>query len=535
MGIRQGGFLVNSANNADELRALKEKIAALERENSSLKEIIANNQLGASDCFLPLEPPPGPDKEFEKRFIENEGLLKNLFLETLDGIVFWGKCGKIFAANEATCKILGVTLEDLLQYKISDFIYQKDEKYSAMKQIISEKGALREETIFLLPNGKKKLLEFTVKLNAGDGYHMTIVRDVSERHRMEKELRKSEERFRKIFEGSIEGMILWDDDCHYYEINPSGMAKLELKPEDLRERTFRKLFISLGISEELIDEKNEALLRKGRLDGTITLPFEDGRMKHFEYTVKHHLVDSLNLIVFRDITEKVEMEAQLRKSDTLNILGELAAGIAHEIRNPMTALKGFIQLLESSTGDTYSLYFQVITTELQRIDSIINEFLILAKPQAIKYVHTDISKIMKETVDLLTAQAVLHDVQFNTYYSDDLPALRCEPNQLKKVFINIIKNGIEVMPKGGYVTITISQAPGNRIHISIKDEGAGIPPEKVKKLGEPFYTTKERGTGLGLMVSFKIIEEHGGTIEVESEVGHGTTFHVYLPITKGEV
>nr|WP_251030203.1 ATP-binding protein [Bacillus sp. ISL-35] len=530
MGIRQGGFLVGSANGQDDIKALKEKIAALEQENSFLKEIV-NDQQAATDCSLDLDPDDS-HTAFDERFLEDRGLLKSLFREALDGIVFWGKSGQIIAANEATCKIFGLTLDELLKHKISDFIYQKDDKYSEMKKIIKEKGALREEAVFLLPSGEKRLLEFTVKLNAGDGYHMTIVRDASDRYRMEREIRKSEERFRKIFEGSIEGMILWDENCKHYEINPSGMAKLGLKPEDLEEENFRKLFVSLGLSETLLDEKIEELLRKGRLDGRLTIPYEDGRLKHFEYTVKRHLVDSLNLIIFRNITEKVEMEAQLRKSDTLNILGELAAGIAHEIRNPMTALKGFIQLLENSSGDQYSLYFQVIKSELQRIDSIINEFLILAKPQAIKYVREDISKIMKETVDLLTAQAVLHDVQFRTIYDNSLPNLLCEPNQLKKVFINIIKNAIEVMPKGGFVYVEISKAPGNKIHISIKDEGEGIPADKIEKLGEPFYTTKERGTGLGLMVSFKIIEEHGGTIEVESEPGHGTTFHLYLPITE---
>ncbi|MBT2637376.1 PAS domain S-box protein [Bacillus sp. ISL-45] len=532
MGIRQGGFLVSSANKADEIKALKEKIAALEQENSSLIERINSDQRKASDSFVHKVPAEGPATNFADRFSTDEGLLKSFFMDTLDGIVFWGKCGQIIAANEATCKIFGLTQDELLKHKITDFIYKKDEKYREMKQTINEKGALREETLFLLPNGEKRMLEFTVKLNAGDGYHMTIVRDASERYYMEQRLRKSEERFRNIFEGSIEGMILWEEDCKHYEINPSGRAKLELKPEDLKEENFQKLFMNLGLSEELIDEKIEALLRKGRLDGRITIPYEDGRMKHFEYSIKRHLVDNLNLIVFRNITEKIEMEAQLHKSDTLNMLGELAAGIAHEIRNPMTALKGFIQLLESSSGDAYSLYFQVIKTELQRIDSIINEFLVLAKPQSIKFEYTDISRIMDETVALLSAQAVLHDVQIKTVYDDDLPELMCEPNQLKKVFINIIKNALEVMSKGGFVTVTVSQAPGNRIHICIKDEGEGIPADQIKKLGKPFYTTKERGTGLGLMVSFKIIEEHGGTIEIESEVGHGTIFHIYLPITK---
>ena len=523
---------MSSANMADEIRALKEEVATLKQENYSLKEWINKEHRTVSGCSEHMLSANGQGTTLAERTFTDESLLRNFFLETLDGIVFWGKCGQVIAANEATCKIFGLTHDELLKHKISDFIYQKDEKYSEMKQIIKNTGALRDEAFFLLPNGEKRLLEFTVKLNAGDGYHMTIVRDVSERYQMEQQLRKSEERFRRIFEGSIEGMVLWDENCKHYEINPSGMKKLELKPEDLEEKNFLKLFMNLGLSEEIIEEKLQALIRTGRLDGRITIPYEDGRMKHFEYTVKRQLVDSLNLIVFRNITEKIEMEAQLHKSDSLNMVGELAAGIAHEIRNPMTALKGFIQLLESSSGDSYSLYFQVIKTELQRIDSIINEFLVLAKPQSIKFEFSNLSKIMNETASLLTAQAVLHDVQIKTIYDGDLPEILCEPNQLKKVFINIIKNAIEVMPKGGFVTVTVSQAPGNRIHICIKDEGQGISAEQIKKLGEPFYTTKERGTGLGLMVSFKIIEEHGGTIEIESELGHGTIFHIYLPITK---
>ncbi|WP_233434954.1 PAS domain S-box protein [Mesobacillus jeotgali] len=182
---------MSSANIADEIKALKEKIAALERENSSLIEWKNKHQRTATDCSVQMVPADGPIKSFDKRFIEDDGLLKNLFLETLDGIVFWGKCGRIIAANEATCKIFGLTHEELLKHKISDFIYQKDEKYSEMKQIINEKGALRDEAFFLLPNGETRLLEFTVKLNAGDGYHMTIVRDASERYHMEQKLRKS--------------------------------------------------------------------------------------------------------------------------------------------------------------------------------------------------------------------------------------------------------------------------------------------------------------------------------------------------------
>ena len=216
------------------------------------------------------------------------------------------------------------------------------------------------------------------------------------------------------------------------------------------------------------------------------------------------------------------MQEQLRKSDTLSVVGEIAAGIAHEIRNPMTALKGFIQLLENSVGKDHEMYFNVITSEFQRIESIITEFLVLAKPQAIQYQETNLIKIMKDTVELLSAQAVMHNVQYEERYQEDLPTIVAEPNQLKQVFINVIKNAIEVMSDGGVISISIGETEDGLIHIEIKDQGGGISKDKIKKLGEPFYTTKERGTGLGLMVSFKIIKEHKGSVQVESIVGEGT-------------
>ena len=306
---QQGGFPVNSANRIDEIKALKDKITYLERENSSLKKSLSvysetetyplefaklNHEIyvKAEDGMivfdkkgtileinpslnkalkwkkddiigypltyfvperfkqklanvnkimeknkkikeiLPVKKQDGliyfecsvnqlsngnyfailrdiSDKRVLKRkILEKEDLFKDLFLETLDGIVFWGSGGKIINANNATCKIIGLSLEELLTHRINDFIDPNDKKYWEMKKELKEKGAMKENVHCIFPNGKKKLIEFTVKLNAVDGYHMTIFRDVSERNLMEQELRKSEEKFRKIFLGSFEGMIL---------------------------------------------------------------------------------------------------------------------------------------------------------------------------------------------------------------------------------------------------------------------------------------------------------------------------------------
>ncbi|CAM3483669.1 sporulation two-component system sensor histidine kinase KinE [Aeromicrobium ponti] len=468
----------------------------------------------------------------EKKVKKNEELYTDLFIEALDGIIFWRGSGKIIDANESACRIFECTHDELLQKRLDDFVYEKNERYKRIVKNLFDKGGIRDELFFLMPNGQIKSLEFTVKLNSVEGYHMTIFRNVSERHRMEKELRESELKFRRIFEGALEGILLWNDQFQIVDINQSGQRMLQMSKDELIGVSLHSILNDCNITNDELNQQINSIKNDGQSDGSLSITLKSGRKKYFEFSNKHNVFSNLSMTTFKDITEKLEMEEQLRKSDTLNVIGELAAGIAHEIRNPMTALKGFIQLLEDSIEEDHSMYFNVITTELSRIDSIINEFLILAKPQAVKFVQKDIAQIMKETVELLSAQAVLHNVQFRIYYEKELPLVFCEPNQMKKVFINIIKNAIEVMPKGGYITVSLQACGDNKVKVSIRDEGSGIPGHKIKKLGEPFYTTKERGTGLGLMVTYKIIEEHKGTIEVESKLGKGTVFHIYLPYIK---
>lgn len=262
-------------------------------------------------------------------------------------------------------------------------------------------------------------------------------------------------------------------------------------------------------------------------------PFENERMngqkRMNEMDLKTNSMEGTSFTVFRDITEKLQMDEQYKQTEMLNVLGELAASIAHEIKNPLTSVKGFIQLLQGKI-DGYSMYFNIMMAELERIDSTINELLILAKPQAVQYKNTNIIKIMQETIELLQVQTLMDNIKIKTDFKQDDISLYCEPNHLRQVFINILKNAIEVSKKNSSVLVGISIETEKYIKISITDFGTGIPEQRLKKLGEPFYTTKERGTGLGLMVSFKIIKEHGGKIKVESEVGKGTTFHIFLPI-----
>ncbi|WP_438434660.1 ATP-binding protein [Gorillibacterium sp. sgz500922] len=229
----------------------------------------------------------------------------------------------------------------------------------------------------------------------------------------------------------------------------------------------------------------------------------------------------------QNITEHKTAEELLRKSEMLSAIGQLAAGVAHEIRNPLTALKGFTKLLERSM--TNKAYTMIMMGELERIETIINEFLVLAKPQVWSFQKKQVDEILQDVLMLLEPEAHMGNVQFVTRFAPGLHPVSCVENQLKQVFLNILKNSLEAVPVGGMIHVETGSEPDGDIWVRIADNGCGIPEEKLARLGEPFYSTKEKGTGLGLMVSFKIIENHRGTYSVKSEPGNGTVVEIRLP------
>ncbi|GAX91675.1 ATP-binding protein [Effusibacillus lacus] len=231
-----------------------------------------------------------------------------------------------------------------------------------------------------------------------------------------------------------------------------------------------------------------------------------------------------------DITERKQAEDLLLKSEKLAVAGQLAAGIAHEVRNPLTTIRGIIQLMQS--GRMKEQYFDLIVSEIDRMNQIIRDFLSLAKPYSTSFKRTNLHSFLEDTVLLFTAEKIMRNVQIERDFSIDNPWILCEEAQLKQVFINIIKNAFEAMPNGGNLTISTHVSEPNLAVIRFSDSGLGIPEDRLDKLGEPFYSTKEKGTGLGLMVSYRIVEQHNGTIRIQSKLNVGTTVEVVLPLVK---
>ncbi len=237
--------------------------------------------------------------------------------------------------------------------------------------------------------------------------------------------------------------------------------------------------------------------------------------------------------ISRDMTERNRMDELLRRSEKLTTVGQLAAGVAHEIRNPLTTLRGFLQLQEYNNR-VDPKHNQIMLSELERINLIVSEFLILAKPQAVHFRNKNVRDILEDVLSLLSSQANLHGIEFVMSSQTAETDVHCEENQLKQVFINLLKNAMEAMPEGGVIRIDLFRPDPDHLGITITDEGVGIPEHQMEKVGEPFFTNKENGTGLGLMVSQRIVEGHKGSLQIKSAVNKGTQVTLTLPAARPE-
>lgn len=234
--------------------------------------------------------------------------------------------------------------------------------------------------------------------------------------------------------------------------------------------------------------------------------------------------------ITRDITDRKELEEMMVRSEKLSVAGQLAAGIAHEIRNPLTSLKGFLQLLQSGV-EAKNEYYNIMEEELQKIETITSELLFISKPM------TDVKKpekvvlLINDVITLLTSEAKRANVDFSLN-DEQNPTVLCDRSQIKQVFINLLKNAIESMEHGGKIEIDVYEdMDKNMCVIDIFDEGHGISPDIVHKLTEPFFTTKKEGTGLGLMITNEILQRHGGRLNIYlPENKKGSHFQVSLPL-----
>lgn len=238
------------------------------------------------------------------------------------------------------------------------------------------------------------------------------------------------------------------------------------------------------------------------------------------------------VVVFKDLTEQHRLQAQMLRAERLASLGELMAGVAHEIRNPLTAIKGFIQYLQSADNEAERKeYMPVIIKEVDRINRVIETLLYFARPCKTNYQLMDINSLIEETLVLVKNTGTKHKVDFRLHLDRTLPLIEGDPEQLKQVFLNLLINAVQAILDQGTLEIITWQEHSDFVHIQITDTGAGINSADLNKVFDPFFTTKTAGTGLGLAVVQRIINTHYGRITIQNEPGRGTVVTLQLPVT----
>jgi signal transduction histidine kinase len=236
--------------------------------------------------------------------------------------------------------------------------------------------------------------------------------------------------------------------------------------------------------------------------------------------------------IIQDLTETKALREQIAKSEQLAALGRLVAEISHEIKNPLVLIGGFArQLLKNAPDEKSQSKLKIISNEVQRLENLLLELREIYRPPNLSIRSININTLLQEMVSLSQENCESKEITLHFQTDQDPLWIKGDPEKLKQVFLNLIKNAIEAMDKGGRLIIR-SRLSGDQVEIAVIDNGPGIQPKDQAKLFTPFFTTKQRGTGLGLSVSKKIIEDHsGGSLNLESQEGRGTIVKITLPLT----
>ncbi|MGE6363436.1 ATP-binding protein [Bacillus paramycoides] len=355
--------------------------------------------------------------------------------------------------------------------------------------------------------------------------------DITHLKAIEEQLKQQTSELELIFKALPDLCFLTEADGTIIDYKAGSPTKFYVPAETFMGKKFYEVLPS-----PVAQQFREAIRQVKEKESTVIVEYPlalKGSIDFFEARCLPLLHDKI-MVIIRDITERKKTEELLNKSDTLAAIGQLAAGVAHEVRNPLTVIKGFIQLFQINKEDQEK-YFDLMLSEIERIEAILQEFLSIAKTDEIPTEKKNIYKIFENVVSLINTKAIMTNIQVELIADSGEIIIECSENQLKQVFINILQNSIEAMPDGGKISIHMKEMNEDGVIIDIVDEGIGIPEERIKRLGEPFYSTKEKGTGIGLMLSYKIIESHQGAISIMSDVGVGTTVTIYLPKTQSEL
>lgn len=463
--------------------------------------------------------------------------MESFFHHSQDAVSIIGDDSVFQYVNPAFEELYGLQAEDVVGKSVWTFWPENPGDFPWMASRIMKGDSVSEyETRRRRPDGTYVDVSLTISsMRDEDGNvfaYLTVGRDITERKRMENVLRDVEAKFRMIDEHISDAVTIFGPSGIIQHASSSHRSFLGIPPDVLIGGSGLEL-VHPDDAQRMRAQFIQVIREKTRIKTEFRLKHADGFWVDAEIVFTPMVNDLGEVVkvisVVRDVTDRRRTDELLIQAEKLSVVGQLGAALAHEVRNPLTTMKGFLQLMRKDAAYNAN-YMDLVLSELSRIEGIIEEFLATAKPRDSDYTRCDIGKILQQSVSMMLPAAHMNNLEID--FTPAPRALRIDGDEvkLKQVFVNLLKNSIESMESGGVITVTIEPTVDDFARILIVDQGSGISSDVLARLGNPFFTTKKQGTGLGLTVSLKILREHHAQVEFDSEVGMGTTVSIEIPI-----
>jgi PAS domain S-box-containing protein len=489
----------------------------------------------------------------EEELRHSQQRFRDLFENSPDAIFVEDLTGNILDANATAGRLHRMPREQLIgKNAVEDLVPPSRresaradlEKLAAGQISWAEGESLRTDGLIVPVEIRVVRIQFEGRLAL-----LFHVRDVSERHAAEMALRSSETLFRSVWENSVDGMRLTDENGNIVAVNSAYGRLVGISQERLEGRPFSIVYAAGADWEKMLQNHRQNFqsgFAEQKTERNFTL--HDGRAVVFEITdtyVASGGKPRLLLSLFRDVTLHKRLEEQLRQSQKMEAIGQLAGGVAHDFNNILTIILGHASLLAMSPLDSKALVSaNQIKQASERAAGLTRQLLAFGRKQIVNPRPLDLNRVVGGLTEML-GRLLGEDIALQLNFSGEPAVVEADPTMLEQILLNLSVNSRDAMPRGGrlgirisvrdvdtaYIRKSVEASPGRFVCLSHTDTGGGIPPENLQRIFEPFFTTKElgKGTGLGLATVYGIVKQHKGWIEVESELGKGTTFNIFLP------
>lgn len=481
--------------------------------------------------------------EAEEQLLVSRLRLESIIESAMDGIMTVDEDQKVVLFNRAAEQMFGCSTRAAIGQPLDRFLparFREAHRHHihafGEADITSRKMGQLGAVSGLRANGEEFLIEAAISNITLEKrkYYTVILRDITERTQAERLLRQSEERYRRLITISPYAILVNRGDRIIFANDQAIKLFGAVKADEILEKSPLDLFhpdYHVVIRErihELLEGSTQVPMLEEKI---VTL---DGRVVEVEVSAARFVDEEgpAILIMLRDVSERKQLQKQLRRTERIAELGTLASGMAHEIGTPMNVILGRAEyLMDRITEEPIKKGLQTIITQVERITKVMNQLLSFARRKAPEQRPLGLRRVIEDSVEIFHERLARNQIHVEMDLKDSCPFVLGDADQMSQVVINLIMNAVHAMPNGG--TLRVELAPVQQmVKLTVADTGHGMPKEVIGKIFEPFFTTKEfgQGTGLGLTVVKGIIEEHQGSVAVDSEEGEGTKFTILLPI-----